>query len=34
MLSSIDNLLLNNAVKSVAVEIAANTGQTTLNIEK
>ncbi len=34
MLSSIDNILLNNAVKNVSVEIAANIGQTQLIMEK
>ena len=34
MLSSIDNILLNNAVKNVSVEIAANIGQTPLIMEK
>lgn len=34
MLNSLDNILLNNAVKNVSVEIAANIGQTPLIIEK
>lgn len=34
MLSDLDNTLLNNAVKNVSVEIAANIGQTTLVMEK
>ncbi len=34
MLNNIDNILLNQAVKNVAVEVAANTGQTTLEVSK
>lgn len=34
MLNSIDNILLNKTVKNVAVEIAANIGQTTLDVSQ
>lgn len=34
MLNDIDNILLNQVVKDVAVEVAANTGQTTLVVKK